>query len=144
MLEPINLWHILTNLNYGAVAVATIASFLWGYFWYYNFFGKPWMKALGLKPEDIATSGISISKAMTASFLASFGHAIGIGILFAALQPSLTFGLIMAFTIWLLFSISAMFKSHVWEDRPLTLIFIDGGYEFVSIMSAAFIFLLWP
>lgn len=102
------------------------------------------MKALGLKPEDIATSGISISKAMSASFLASIGHAVGIAILFAVLQPDLAFGLIMAFIIWLLFSISAMFKMHVWEDRPLTLILIDGGYEFISIMTAAAIILLWP
>lgn len=132
------------DINYAGIAVATIASFMWGYFWYYTFFGKPWMKALGLKPEDIATSGISIGKAMTGSFLASLGHAVGIAILFLMLQPVFIEGILIGLLIWLVFSLSPMFKMIFWEDRPMTLLLIDGGYEFVSIMTATVIFLLWP
>lgn len=133
----------LTDINFGAVAVAAIASFMWGYFWYYTFFGKPWMKALGLKPEDISTSGISIGKAMTGSFLASLGHAVGIAMVFAITQPTFVGGIFLATLIWLVFSLSPMFKMIFWEDRPITLLLIDGGYEFVSIVTTAIIFLLW-
>lgn len=43
----------LGNVNYIAVAVATISSYVLGFVWYHwQVFGKAWAKSLGLTKED--------------------------------------------------------------------------------------------
>ena len=43
----------LQNINYIAVAVATIASYVLGFVWYHwAVFGKAWANALGLTKEE--------------------------------------------------------------------------------------------
>ena len=132
------------NLNYLAICVATLASFFLGFLWYNILFSKQWMAALGINQEDVRGSGISMGKAISGSTLASFATALGLALLYSGAK-TLTWqsGLLVAGLVWLAFSMGPMFKMIFWEDRPVTLLAIDGGYEFVSIFAAAAIIIAW-
>lgn len=133
------------NLNVLAILTATVISILIGFLWYGPLFSKPWMAALGLKTEDVQSSGISMSRAVSGSIVASLATAVALAILFELAGPThWQSGLLIAGIVWLAFSLGPMFKHIFWEDRPLVLFAIDGGYEFVSIFAAAFILIIWP
>ena len=103
------------------------------------------MAALGLRREDIDESGLSMTKAIVGSIVASLATALGISILFSMLQPvSWSLGLSIAAVVWLAFSLGPMFKMVFWEDRPVTLFAIDGGYELASIVLISLIIIAWP
>jgi hypothetical protein len=132
------------SLNYFAIFVATLVSFFLGFIWYTVLFSKQWMTALGVKPEDVSGSGISMSKAMSGSILASLATALGLALLYSGAKPvTWQTGLLVAGLVWAAFSMGPMFKMIFWEDRPVTLLAIDGGYEFVSIFAAAAIIIAW-
>ncbi|WP_299771168.1 DUF1761 domain-containing protein [uncultured Pseudoteredinibacter sp.] len=128
------------SFNFMALGLATAVSFFGGFFWYSVLFSKPWMKALGIKREDVDGSGLSILRAVSASVVASAATAIGIMVLFSYIQPS-SWGLAALFGagIWFCFSINAMFKMIFWEDRPAILFFIDSGFELFSVVMASLI-----
>ena len=49
----------LGGLNYMAVMVAAIASFIFGGVWY-NLFSKQWMEALGMTPDKMPPRSLGI------------------------------------------------------------------------------------
>lgn len=134
----------LGSINPLAVLVATLLSFLLGFLWYGFLFCKPWMTAMGLKSEDIESSGLSMKKAVIGSTAASFATALGIALLMVLLKNSLASTIFAtAVLVWFAFSLGPMFKLIFWEDRPFTLFLIDGGYELVSILVVTTILFLW-
>lgn len=129
---------MMMEFNYVAVAIATLLSFFGGFIWYSVLFSKPWMAALGIRREDVDGSGMSIFKAVFASIVASLATALGLAFVLGLVEPQSwlqAWG--VAVLLWLCFSVNAMFKMIFWEDRPVVLFMIDGGYELFSLSAAA-------
>lgn len=91
----------LQNLNYIAVAIATISSYVLGFTWYHwAVFGEAWAKSLGITKEE-ADNTEGLGGAFTMSLLSGFAKALCIAVLMAVINISgvingAVFGLVMA------------------------------------------------
>ncbi len=52
--------HLLSQVNWLAVAVTAIVTFALGALWYGPLFGKAWLSAVGLKKEELGSSSKEI------------------------------------------------------------------------------------
>lgn len=116
------------TVNYLAVLVATIAGFATGAIWYTALFGRLWLKATGITPEDMSGKGMSampfivsiVSNALMAWVLAviltRFGTVtIGNGICAGAMA-------------WLGFVVTTIATNNAFPGRPWSLTAIDAGH----------------
>ena len=78
----------LQNINYIAVAVATVASYLLGFAWYHwAVFGKAWANALNLTKEE-ADSTEGLGAAFSVSLISGLSKALCLTLLIAATNIS--------------------------------------------------------
>ena len=78
----------LQSINYIAVAVAAIASYLLGFTWYHwAVFGEPWANALGLTKEE-ADNTEGLGCAFTFSLISGLSKALLIAFLIAVINIS--------------------------------------------------------
>jgi len=126
------------------VLVAAIASFAIGGLWYSVLFGKKWQAEMGFTPESMQNMKMSAQKAyagflvialVSAYVLAHFVQYLGVIDVSGALQ--------LAFWIWLGFALPIIVGALLWENRSWTLVFINGGYQLVSLGAMAIILTLW-
>ena len=91
----------LQNINYIAVAVATITSYVLGFVWYHwAVFGKAWAKALGLTKEQ-ADNTEGLGGAFIVSLISGLAKSLCMALLMAAANISgllngAFFGLVVA------------------------------------------------
>lgn len=131
----------MTQINLWAVLVAAVSSFLVGGLWYSPImFGKAWMQAAGLDEERLAkanqarTFGLSLllsllSAAVFAVFLGpkpDLGFAVGVGVLAGMCWVASSFGI-----------------NYLFEQRPLKLFAINGGYHTVQFALYGLILGAW-
>jgi flagellar biosynthesis protein FlhB len=78
----------LQNINYMAVAIATIASYLLGFAWYHwAVFGEAWANALGITKEE-ADNTEGLGGAFIMSLISGLTKALCIALLIAAVNIS--------------------------------------------------------
>lgn len=134
----------VSQLNFWAICAGAVASFVLSGVWYTFLFGKPWLAALGISYEDVEDSGIPMGRALMGTLVASFLASGCLALLFSGWEaPPWHEVFVIAGLVWLGFSMTPMLKRAFWEDRPWTLIAIDGGFELVSILSIAAIVVAW-
>lgn len=133
----------VSNLNWIAVLVATLAGFAVGAVWYSQaVMGKPWMKAVGLKDKD--TKNASMAEPMIIGFLTVLVTAIGLGVLVqplaltTALQGA-TFGILIA----LAFITTNKVMSALFEQRSKSLIWINLGGDVLALGIMGAIVAVW-
>jgi len=135
----------LTELNWLAVAVATVAYFMLGAIWYSKIlFANSWIRATGVdmsKPD--AKKGVGGIMALT--FVLEFVICIGLGILVYRLN--LTGGVMAGIKLGLMtgvcFAATTITISYLYQTKPRSLSFIDGGYHVAGNILAAVILCLW-
>lgn len=134
----INIWAILAS-----AAAHMVLGFLWFSPW---IFGKVWMRALGLTPEDCEKMRQKgMGKTYVLAFLSAFVTACVMALLIGALQvESLDFGLIVGALVWLGFVMTATSGSVIFEGRRPALYWISGGFSLVSLLAMSAILTLWP
>ena len=123
-----------TQLNWPAILVAAISTFLIGGIWY-SIFEKPWMTANSFTKELLQQRKIVF--VFVLSFLFSFVMAFNLA-MFIGAKADAYFGSLAGFLAgfgWVFFSIAII---SLFEKRPAKYIFINGGYMTVSftIMGA--------
>lgn len=123
-----------TQLNWPAILVAAISTFLIGGIWY-SIFEKPWMAANSFTKELLQQRKMVLVFVLSFlfSFVMAFNLAMFIGAKADAYSGSLA-GFLAGFG-WVFFSIAII---SLFEKRPAKYIFINGGYMTVSftIMGA--------
>lgn len=83
-----NLIEALQNLNYIAVAIATIASYILGFVWYHwAVFGRAWANVLGLSKEE-ADNTEGLGGAFAISLVSGLSKTLMIAFLLSALNIS--------------------------------------------------------
>ena len=133
-----------SEVNYLAVLVAAVASFLLGWLWYGPFFGKPWMKLMNFDKNSMKSMKLSPVTAMILGFLTyliiAYVLAGFISILNAA---TIVEGMKIAFWIWLGFIATTTLGSFLWEGKSIKLLWINAGYYLFSLIVMAIILTVW-
>jgi hypothetical protein len=130
----------MSNVNFLAVVVAALSSFMLGGLWYSNaLFGTAWRRAASdtRKPGEghpVKVFGLSFVFALAAAFAfalvvpaaANVTDAAGQGLLVGAGLVAASFGI-----------------NHQFANRSMTMWLIDGGYHTVQFVIYGLIIGLW-
>ena len=118
----------ISHINYLAVIVSTILTFVIGFLWYGPFFGKAWMKEIGHTEENAkkANMGKVFVTAFILTFIMSWNLAAFIGP-----KSDFIFGLFAGLAAgigWVAASIGVV---YLFSQKSLRLFIIDAGYQVI-------------
>lgn len=116
------------GINYLAVVIAAVASFVFGSV-FYMAFARPWRAALGKSEADIkaAMSPVTFIVAAVAQLVMAFMLAGIIGHLGEGMATAGN-GMIAGFFIWLGFVVTTLAVNHGFQGARRALTLIDGGH----------------
>jgi hypothetical protein len=135
------------HLNLLAVAAA-LSTMLIGFLWYSPvLFAKPWMREMGIDPENKAGSaetkksagpayaGSMVAALVSAFILAMFLHEFHAG--------SISLGVLVGFHVWLGFVATVQFTSALFTKQSMKLFAINTGYQLVCYLVMSVILTAW-
>ena len=144
--------HPLIHLNWLAIIVAIIASFLLGGLWYGPLFGKAWRKEMGV-PEGVKPSGAEMTKPIVlniiGTFLTAFVLAHEVQVWRASSWNAGTdasaavYGFFGGFFPWLGFQVPVLLNAVAFERKSWKLFFINAAYLFISLQLIGMILSHW-
>jgi hypothetical protein len=114
-------------VNYLAVFVAAIASWIVGAAWY-GILGKPWLAALGKSPEEVRSGGMPIGPMVTSLVAEFVMAALFAGLLFHLGGPYVMRGIVAGALAWVAFVAPTITVNNTFQKRPVSLTLIDGGH----------------
>lgn len=122
------------TVNYTAVVVAAVASFVAGWIWYGPLFGKTWTKlsghTMGNKDSMMQSMVIMFVGALvTAWVLSAFLKLTGTTTLSASLP--------VALWAWLGFQAPGALGVVLWEGKSWNLFFLNAAYKLVDLLVIA-------
>ncbi|KPW02410.1 hypothetical protein AN390_01789 [Pseudoalteromonas sp. P1-11] len=131
-----------TDVNFFAVLVAALSSFMLGGIWYSNaFFKNAWLECTGLTELDLQTAkpalifGGSMVLALLSAVVLS---------LFLGKEAGMGEGAFTGFAIGLFWVGSSLGLSYIYEQRPIKLFIINAGYYTLQFTLMGFIIGVWP
>ena len=129
---------VVQNLNWLAVFVAALSTFLIGGIWY-AVFEKSWMASNHFSREDLKSRKMSLVFGVSffLSFIMSLNLAMFIG------KENMVFGTIAGFMAgfgWVALAIGII---SLFENRPLKYVLINGGYMVVAFTLMGAILGAW-
>ncbi|MHA1549478.1 MAG: DUF1761 domain-containing protein [Alphaproteobacteria bacterium] len=121
----------IVSVNWLAIVIAAVVKFAIGAGWYAPpVFGKKWQAVSGVEPDSAGMPramivGI-IGDLIMAYILARFiGHYATDG---------LVAGAVVGFMAWLGFVATVMLGGMMYENRKMSLFYINGGYQLVGLV----------
>jgi len=126
-----------SEINFLAVLVAGLATFMLGGIWYMALFGKLWMKLNGYSEEKMKEMQALIPPPLFfgGMIVCDLVIALVVAILAAALKVSTPAGgALLGFLIWLGPAAAIRMTSHLASDRHFGLYFIDISYQLVYLV----------
>jgi hypothetical protein len=141
----------MVDVNFLAILGAAVASMVVGFIWYGPLFGKPWSKLMGwgeMTPEKMK----EMQKKATPGYIASFVGALVMAYVLTHIYTyasiytqtyGVTGGLMAAFWCWLGFVAPVTLGAVLWDNKPLTLWYINGGYYLVLLLAMGAIVGMW-
>lgn len=131
-------------INYPAVLVAAVASFLLGWLWHGPIFGKQWMAMMGFTPESVKAMKMKPVTAMALGFLSLIVMACVLAQFAAAWGAEGVAGAAsLAFWVWLGFIAMVHLGSVLWENRSFKLYLFNVVYQFAVVFLMSLILVLW-
>ena len=132
----------LAKLNWLAVIVTGIVSWIIGAIWYAPpVFGNRWMKLVGIKPEDArASAGKALVGGLVLAIITSFFLAIFINFMAAT---TFVDGAIGGFLVWLGFIATAAATGVLFERRPVALYAIGQTHLAIAFIVMGIILAVW-
>jgi hypothetical protein len=133
-----------TNINFIAVLVATIFSFIFGVLWYTVLFGKIWQKEVELTEKQL--NDTNYLKTYGGSFVLMFIMILGLASILKGLGISgdeLYEAVQTGFLVGLTLVISGLGINYLYQYKSLKLFMIDGGYQVLFLTISAAILALW-
>ncbi len=119
------------GLNYFAVVVAAIVSFLFGWLWYGVLFRRQWHDAVGKTEAEIKGEGGPSPVPFVIAFIAQLVMAWILAGVIGHLGPGgVTFrnGVISAAVVWLGFVVTTLTVNNAFQGAKTALTLIDGGH----------------
>jgi len=117
----------MPEVNYLAVAIAAVASFLLGGLWYSNvLFGKVWQREAGVTDEQLKNGNMAkiFGLSLVLSLIAAWVFA-----LFLGPRPPVALGLGAGFSAGLCWVAASFGMNYLFERRSLKLFLVNGGYH---------------
>ena len=131
----------MPEVNYLAVVIAAVASFLSGGLWYSNaLFGKAWQRESGVTDEQIKNGNMAkiFGLSLVLSLLAAWVFA-----LFLGPRPPVALGLGAGFSAGLCWVAASFGINYLFERRSFRLFLINGGYHTLQFTIIGLILALW-
>lgn len=128
----------MQNLNWFAVLVAALSTFLIGGAWY-AVFEKSWMEANNFSKDDLNKRNIALVFGL--SFILAFVMALNLALFIG--EGDIMFGAIAGFLAgfgWVALGLAII---SLFENRSLKYILINGGYMVVSFTVMGIILGAW-
>ena len=145
--------HPQIHLNYAAVILAAILSFVFSFLWYGPLFGKTWARLQGMDMTKKPDSSF-MTRAMALQLL---------GLIFTAYvlaytdnvwrpsnwafgnqdKPGYVYGFLGGFFTWLGFYIPTLLGSSTWEGKPWKLFYLNAAYNFLNLQIISMVVACW-
>ena len=117
----------MEDLNWISISVAAVSAFVLGGLWYSPvLFGKAWAKTAGLSDEQ--RSKINPAKTYGLSFVLCFLGALVFS-MFLGPEPEMGFAIGAGFAAGLVWVAGSFGINYLFEQKPASLFFINGGYH---------------
>jgi len=129
---------VLQSLNWFAIIVASLSTFLIGGIWY-SVFEKSWMQSNKFSNDDLKKRNMPF--VFILSFILAFIMALNLAMFIG--KENMQFGAIAGFMTgfgWVTLSIGII---ALFEGRPIRYVLINGGYLIVSFTIMGAIIGLW-
>ena len=138
------------KINFIAVAVCVLLSFILGFVWYAAIFTKPWTKEMGYDP-NMRPDKMQMMKGMAVSVIGNFLFVWMLAFYLAGWKyipnsdqmGTISFAINSALSVWLGFFVPVHLSKIVWEKHSWKLFFINSGYNLVSAILVALILAYW-
>ena len=130
------------ELNWLAIAIATIVSMVVAGLWYGKLFVATWRKLTGVSEVASKNAGKTpMLILLVSNFITSVVMAIAINIceVFFA-EQSICTALLVGFVVWLAFSATTLIQHNTFEQKPLKLTWINILYQLALFVSMALVF----
>ncbi len=129
----------MENVNWLAIIVATLSTFVLGAIWYGPLFGKPWMKEHGFTEEDLKNA--NMAKIYGTAFVLEFIMAVNLAFFLNGLkvQDGIIYGFATGFG-WVAMAIGV---NYLFSRNSFKLWFIDAFYFVVSFTIMGAILTAW-
>lgn len=144
--------HPEIHLNWIAIIVSVVASFVVGGLWYGPLFGAAWKKEMGV-PPDAKPSGGEMGKSLGINILGTFLTAYVLAHEVSVWRPSAWnagsdsapyfYGFLAGFFTWLGFAVPVLLNGVSFEKKSWKLFGINAAFLFVSFQIIAMILSFW-
>ncbi|HTP12679.1 MAG TPA: DUF1761 domain-containing protein [Bacteroidota bacterium] len=133
---------VQVHINYLAVAVAAIASYIIAFLWYAVVFKNQWMKLTGI--TEMKPSAKTVILALVGAWFTSWvlDHATIFGNAYLH-TAGVSGGLMCGFFNWLGFFAPVTMMSVLYEKRPWKLWILDNGFWLCSLLVMGAILSSW-
>lgn len=138
-MEPI---EVFGSINYLAIIVAALSSFMVGWIWYGPLFGKIWMKLHGFSEEELKESSMSMPVIMVVNYIATAMAAMAIA-MFIGPEATAGFGIFAGLMIAIFWIGTSRLNDVLYEKKPWRLFFINVGYNTVIYVIMGAILGAW-
>lgn len=129
------------QLNYLAILVAALSTFLIGGLWYSPaVFGKTWMRENGLKEEDMKNS--NFLKIFGGAFVLAVISAVNLA-MFMGPENDPTMGALWGFLAGAGWVATFVGTHYLFERKSFTLFLINAGYSIVALTIMGVIIAAW-
>src|SRR5215831_5230224 len=138
------------QINYLAILVSVVASFVLGGLWYGPLFGKAWKQAMGI-PADAKPTGMGRALGLTAFgiLLMAYVMAHSVAVWHASAwgagpdKPPYVYGFFGGFFNWLGFIIPMLLNSVAFEKQTWKVFGINAAYQLLSLQVIGMILSYW-
>ena len=132
----------LLDVDYFAILVAALSSFMLGGIWYSKaLFKNAWLESIGLTDLDLQSANPKLI--FGGSFFLVFIAALMLS-LFLGKDASLVECVGTGFVIGFFWISSSLGLSYIFEQRPLRLFLINGSYCILQFSLMGLILGIWP
>ncbi len=130
----------ISTINWLAVVVAAVSTFLIGSLWYGPLFGKAWVAEHGFTEEELKSA--NMGKIFGISFILEFIMALNLA-MFLADSSDIVWGIAAGFLAGFGWIALAMGVNALFSRYSLRLWFIDSFYFVVTFMIMGAILTAW-
>ena len=132
----------MDTMNYWAVLVSALSTFLIGGIWYSPMaFGKAWMKENGFSEEDLKTKG-NMGKIFGLAFVLGLVAAVNLA-MFLGREADFKMGAFYGFLAGFGWVATFIGTHYLFERRSFKLFLINAGYSIVALTVMGMILGAW-
>ena len=131
------------TINYLAVLVAAVVTFVIGGIWYSRaLFGPRWMAAVGKRKEELekGNMGVAYFGAFVSALMMAYVLALFIGL---AQAKTIFQGSTIGLWAWVGFVAAPKLSGYLFAGWPRDLYLINNGYHLVSLLVMGAILAVW-